>query len=130
MTLFHIDSPAVADAGSEVEIQIALRKALKPTPCAFVAVPNGAQRSAWAAMKAKQEGLQTGFPDGMIIWPGGIAFVEIKARSGSLSEQQHIWLNFLTKAGFNAGVFRSVRSCMAWLSEQGAPVPVIGSAAA
>jgi hypothetical protein len=122
MTLFHIDSPAVADSGSEVEIQIALRKALKLTPCAFVAVPNGAQRTAWAAIKAKQEGLQTGFPDGMVIWPNGIAFVEIKTRSGSLSEQQHIWLNFLTKAGHRCGVFRSVKSCLSWLAEQGAPV--------
>lgn len=120
--LFHVDSPAVADGGSEVEIQISLRKALKLTPCAFVAVPNGAQRTAWAAMKAKQEGLQAGFPDGMVIWPGGIAFVEIKARSGSLSESQHIWLNFLTKAGHPCGVFRSVKSCLSWLSERGAPV--------
>ena len=120
--LFHVDSPAVADAGSEVEIQIALRKALKLTPCAFVAVPNGAQRTAWAAMKAKQEGLQSGFPDGMVIWPGGIAFVEIKTRSGSLSEQQHIWLNFLTKSGHACGVFRSVKSCLSWLSDRGAPV--------
>lgn len=123
MTLFHIDSPAVADPGSEIEIQIALRKALKLTQCAFVAVPNGAQRTAWAAIKAKQEGLQAGFPDGLVMWPGGgIAFVEIKARSGSLSEQQHIWLNWLTKAGFACGVFRSVNTCLDWLAEQGAPV--------
>ena len=120
--LFHVDSPAVADAGSEIKIQIALRKALKLTKVAFVAVPNGAQRTAWAAIKAKQEGLQAGFPDGMCIWDGGIAFVEIKARSGSLSEQQHIWLNFLTKAGHRCGVFRSVRTCLDWLAEQGAPV--------
>lgn len=133
MTLFHIDSPAVADAGSEIEIQIALRKALKkraPT-VAFVAVPNGAQRTAWAAIKAKQEGLQAGFVDALVMWPnGGIAFVEIKTRSGSLSEQQHIWLNYLAKAGFNCGVFRSVSSCLAWLSERGAPVLSSESAAA
>lgn len=123
MTLFHIDSPAVADDGSEVEIQIRLRKALKLRPgIAFVAVPNGAQRTAWAAIKAKQEGLQAGFPDGMVIWPGGIAFVEIKARSGSLSEAQHVWLNYLTNAGHPCGVFRSVDSCLAWLSRQGAPI--------
>jgi hypothetical protein len=122
--LFHVDPPAVADDGDEITIQIRLRKALKAYPSiAFVAVPNGAQRTAWAAIKAKQEGLQSGFPDGLVMWPGGIAFVEIKARSGSLSEQQHIWLNWLTKAGFKAGVFRSVSTCLTWLAVQGAPIP-------
>lgn len=121
--LFHVDPPAVADAGDELSIQIALRKKLKGNPAiAFVAVPNGAQRTAWAAMKAKQEGLQAGFPDCIIMWPGGMAFAEIKARAGTLSDQQHIWLNWLTNAGFNCGVFRSVASCLDWLESLGAPV--------
>lgn len=129
--LFHVDSPAVADEGSEVEIQVRLRKALKQTPCAFVAVPNGAQRTAWAAMKAKQEGLQKGFVDALVLAPGElVAFIEIKTRSGQLSEDQHVWLNYLTKAGFRCGVFRSVDSCLAKLREWGFPVQQVGSAAA
>lgn len=139
MTLFHVDSPAVADTGSEIEIQIALRKALKKRAplVAFVGIPNGAQRTAWAAIKAKQEGLQPGFPDAAVLWPGGLAFPELKTRSGSLSEQQFIWLNWLAKAGFKAGVFRSVNSCLWWLFDLGAPIdmtglsrPVAGSKAA
>lgn len=128
MTLFHVDSPAVADSGSEVEIQIALRKALKKRApaVAFVAVPNGAVRTAWASMKAKQEGLQKGFPDAVVLWPGGVAFPELKTRGGSLSEQQHIWLNWLTKAGFNAGVFRAVNTCLWWLFDLGAPIDMTG----
>lgn len=122
--LFHVDAPAVADAGDELSIQVALRKALKlrAPGIAFIAVPNGAQRTAWAAMKAKQEGMQAGFPDAVLIWEGGIAFAEIKARAGSLSDQQHIWLNYLTKCGFPAGVFRSVETCISWLEGLGAPV--------
>lgn len=122
--LFHHDLPAVADPGDELSIQVALRKELKKRApgIAFVAVPNGAQRTAWAAMKAKAEGLQAGFPDCMLIWEGGIAFAEIKARAGSLSDQQHVWLNHLTKCGFPVGVFRSVETCLAWLEGLGAPV--------
>lgn len=127
--LFHVDSPAVADSGDELSIQVRLRKALKmraPT-VNFAAVPNGAQRTAWAAMKAKQEGLQPGFADCILQWPGaGIAFTEIKARSGQLSEQQHIWLNWQVKAGFNAGVFRAVNTCLWWLFDLGAPIDMTG----
>lgn len=125
--LFHIDAKAVADTGDELSIQVRLRKALKKAPSiAFIAVPNGAQRTAWAGIKAKQEGLQPGFPDGIVIWPGGIAFVEIKTRAGDLSDQQHIWLNWLTKAGFNVGVFRAVETCLWWLFDLGAPIDMAG----
>jgi hypothetical protein len=122
--LFHIDPASVADDGDELSIQINLRKELKKRApaVAFVAVPNGAQRTAWASIKAKQEGLQSGFPDGLLIWKCGIAFAEIKTRTGVLSEQQHVWLNFLTKAGFPCGVFRSANSCIGWLAGLGAPV--------
>ena len=123
--LFHVDPRDVADTGDELSIQVRLRKELKllAPKVALVAVPNGAQRTVWAAMKAKQEGLQAGFPDCVLIWPeGGIAFAEIKARAGELSEAQHVWLNWLTKAGHHCGVFRSSRTCIEWLQGLGAPV--------
>lgn len=122
--LFHIDPASVADAGDELSIQVALRKALKlTTGVRFVAIPNGAQRTAWSAMKAKQEGLASGFPDAIVLGPERlIAFLEIKARTGSLSEQQHIWLNYLTAAGFNCGVYRSVATALDALRDWGFPV--------
>lgn len=128
MTLFHIDPPSVADAGDELSIQVRLRKELKKRApgVAFVAVPNGAQRTAWAAMKAKQEGMAAGFPDALILWKGGYAFPEIKTRTGTLSDQQHIWLNYLTNAGHPCGVFRSVATCLAWLASLGAPIDMAG----
>ena len=123
--LFHVDERAVADDGDELSIQVRLRKELKilAPKVALVAVPNGAQRTVWAAMKAKQEGLQKGFPDAILMWPeGGIAMAEIKARNGDLSDDQIIWLNWLSKAGFSCGVFRSSRTCLEWLQSLGAPV--------
>ena len=123
--LFHLDPPADADPGDELSIQIALRKALKKQAplCRLAGIPNGAQRTIWAAMKAKQEGMTPGFADCIVQWPGGgIAFVELKTRTGTLSEQQHIWMNWQSQAGFNVGVFRSVSSCLAWLEGLGAPV--------
>lgn len=125
--LFHVDPPAVADAGDELSIQVALRKAIKMRGPAmrFAAMPNGAQRTVWAAMKAKAEGLTAGFADCIIQWPGGgIAFPELKTRTGQLSEQQHIWLNWNAQAGFNVGVFRSVTTCLLWLAALGAPLDV------
>ncbi|QDZ07474.1 VRR-NUC domain-containing protein [Sphingomonas panacisoli] len=128
--LFHIDPPSVADAGDELSIQVGIRKALKaraPT-VAFVAVPNGAQRTAWASIKAKQEGLASGFPDAIVLWSGGYAFPEIKNRTGTLSEQQHVWLNYLTKGDHPCGVFRSVATCLRWLAGLGAPIDLEGLA--
>lgn len=123
--IFHIDPKAVADEGDELSIQIRLRKELKKRApgVAFVAIPNGAQRTAWAGIKAKQEGLQRGFPDCMVLAPDQrIAFLEIKTATGVLSDDQHVWLNFLTKSGFNCGVYRSVETAMAALREWGFPV--------
>jgi len=121
--LFHVDAPAVADPGDELALQIALRKAISKTPSVkLVAIPNGAQRTTWAAMKAKQEGMAAGFPDCEILWNGGRAYVELKTRTGTLSEQQHVWLNWLTQNGHSCGVFRSVATCLTWLHGLGAPV--------
>jgi len=122
--IFHYDAPAVAETGDEISIQVRIRKAIKARlrDCEFVAVPNGTQRTAWTALNAKREGMKSGFPDGMILWPGGVAFAEVKARSGALSDNQIDWLNRLTRMGHKAGCFRSVETCLAWLVANGAPV--------
>jgi hypothetical protein len=122
--LFHHDTPSVADDGDELSIQVALRKALaKIAPgVRLIAIPNGAQRTVWAAMKAKQEGMASGFPDCEILWNGGHAYVELKTRTGKLSDAQHLWLNWLTQNGHSCGVFRSVATCLTWLHDLGAPV--------
>lgn len=122
---YHVDPRSVADEGSELSIQVALRRALKTlAPKAkLVAVPNGGQRSAWAAMQAKKEGMSAGFPDVLVMAPGGyIAFLEIKAKAGSLSEAQLDWLCHLHNMGFPVGVFRSVGTALDFLRKAGFPV--------
>ncbi|MFC0302756.1 VRR-NUC domain-containing protein [Rhizorhabdus histidinilytica] len=129
--LFHVDPRANAEQGDELAIQVRMRTTLlKIAPkLRFVATPNGARRTMWEARKSKAEGLAAGFPDATILWPGGIAFVEIKARNGSLSVDQINWLNWLTQAGFNCGVFNNSASLFAKLREWGAPVPAMKVAA-
>jgi hypothetical protein len=121
---FHYDPPAVADEGSEFEIQVRLRNRVKMVAprIRLVATPNGGKRSQWEAMRAKAEGMSAGFVDLQAIWPGGIAFLEMKARSGTLSEAQIDWLNWLHNAGFPCGCFRSVESAVEFLRRAGAPV--------
>lgn len=120
---FHVDPPAIADSGDEIGIQTRLRSRIRTIAPAvrLVAIPNAGQRTAWAAMNAKREGLAKGFPDLLALWGGGSAFLEIKVRSGSLSTDQIAWLNWLYAGGHSVGVFRSVDSAIAFLRQQGAP---------
>jgi hypothetical protein len=121
--IFHCDLPAVADPGDELAIQVRLRarcKMLAPT-MRLVATPNGAKRTAYSAMKAKAEGMSKGFPDLNALAPNFNAYLEIKARAGSLSTEQVEWLNFLHRCGFPSGCFRSVDTAVAFLIDAGAP---------
>lgn len=47
-----------------------------------------------------------GFPDVTLCGPGGVLFRELKAAKGSLSPEQKVWLEALTAAGADAGVWR------------------------
>lgn len=114
-----------AAAPSELQEQQALRKRLyyAAPQIKLVAVPNAARRSQWEANKARQEGLAKGFPDLAAIWPGGgIAFIEMKAKTGRVSEHQQEWLDRLIAYGFRAAVCRSADAAIAFLRECGAPV--------
>lgn len=121
---FPYDPPAAADDGDELSIQTRLRQRLRMTApgLRFVATPNAGKRTFAAAARAKQEGMSAGFPDVSVIWPGGIAFIELKQRKGSLKPEQIDWLNFLHNAGHPCGCFRSVDSVIAFLRSAGAPI--------
>ena len=121
---FHVDPRNAADQGSELAIQSRFRSRMKilAPKVRLVAVPNGGQRTAWAAMKAKQEGMSAGFEDMIAMAPGGlIAFLEFKAKDGSLSEQQLDWLCWHHRADFPCGVFNNPMSAMRFLHQQGFP---------
>ena len=129
--LFHYDPPSVADEGDELSIQVRIRARMRiiAPSLKLVAAPNAAKRTAWAAQKAKAEGMTKGMPDLQALWSNGsgaaavpgVAFLEIKQRKGSLSPEQIDLLNWLHNAGFPCGCFRSVASAEAFLRRHGAP---------
>lgn len=131
---FHCDERAAADPGDELAIQVRLRARLRMLApgVRLVATPNAGKRTAWAAMKAKAEGMAAGWPDVTVLWSNGmgvnpvpgIAFLELKARDGSLSVPQIDTLNFLHNAGFPCGCFRSVDTAIEFLRRHGAPFAV------
>lgn len=47
-----------------------------------------------------------GFPDTVIVGPGGVAFVEVKSSEGLVSLDQAQWLNLLQRDGHQAGMVR------------------------
>jgi VRR-NUC domain len=126
---FHVDAPAVADAGSEIDIQARFRARLRTLAprvrCA--AVPNAGKRTGWAAQQAKKEGLASGYPDLIVTWSNsgipGVAWLEFKAKAGDVSEAQFDWLMHLHNCGHHVGVFRSVETALAFVRNAGAPFP-------
>lgn len=136
--VFHVDPPCVADSGDELAIQTRFRsrmKMLAPT-VRLVATPNAGKRTAWAAMKAKQEGMSKGFPDLAAYWANGrgdnavpgTAYLEFKAKGGALSVEQVDWMNWLHMSGFPCGVFNSVDSAVEFLRRAGAPFSMAAAA--
>lgn len=114
----------VAIAPKEVDIQAGFRAKLRYVAPAVsvVAIPNAAKRSQWAAMQAKREGMASGFPDVMCLWPGGICFIEFKTATGRASGNQLEWLNRLDRFGFPNGIARSIEDAVSILTRAGAPV--------
>lgn len=109
----------------EIEIQQAFRKRLYYTApkVRVVAVPNAAKRSQWAIMQAKREGLSSGFPDVLCIWPGaGVAFVEFKRPGGATSPNQSEWHERLDAYGHRIFVAYGVDQAIDFLRQCGAPI--------
>lgn len=110
---------------TELAEQQALRKRLyyAAPEIQVVAVPNAARRTQWEARRAKQEGLATGFPDLLCIWPGGIAFLEMKrVKGGTVSANQAEWIERLQAYGFPAAVCRGADAAIDFLRSVGAPI--------
>jgi hypothetical protein len=68
-------------------------------------------------LKVKLDG-QRGFPDRLIVLPGGrVAFVELKRPGGGVvSVQQTLWINILTTLGHKAIVSDSLEEVIAALA--------------
>lgn len=109
----------------EADIVAAFKKRLYYTApkVKVVGIPNAGRRSRWEIARAKKEGLATGFPDCLVIWPGGgEAFIEFKTPKGRLTEAQSEWQALLVEYGFRHAVCRSADDAIEFLRMCGAPV--------
>ena len=129
--IFHVDPAAIADAGTELDIQarfIGRMRKLAPG-IKVVATPNGGKRTAWEGMKAKREGMVAGWPDVTCFWSNGIdesaipglCMIEFKARGGRLSDEQIHWGSWLTRHGFRFAVCRSAETAVEFVRASGGP---------
>jgi hypothetical protein len=89
-------------ARPERAIQIAIKKHLALYGIVVVHVPNEGKRTTIAGRLIKQEGVLPGFPDLVLLAPGGrVAFVEVKAPGGRLSDRQRECHAMLARLGHN-----------------------------
>ena len=122
---FHYDPPKVAlPDRSEEQIQstfIGRLKIIAPR-IRVVASLNGVRTSAMQAIKAKRTGMAKGFPDTQCLAGGRLcAFIEFKAKSGSLDDEQINWLNWLHGCGFPVAVCRHPDTAAEFLRSHGFP---------
>ena len=109
----------------ELAIVMAFKKALyyAAPSVRVVAIPNAGKRGLAAIRQAKREGLATGFPDVMCIWPGaGIAFIEFKRPGGATSDNQDEWHQRLADMGHRVCVASAAAQAVNFLVECGAPI--------
>ena len=100
----------------------------------YAHVPNGGARSASEGSRLKKMGVRPGFPDLILIFPGGrSAYVEMKAGTGKLSPDQGHWYDSLVFHGHSYYVCRSLEEMQqivagmeALKSEQVKQIPFIG----
>jgi ATP-dependent exoDNAse (exonuclease V) beta subunit len=111
---------------TEAEIVAGFRKKLymQSPEIKWIAVPNAGRRGPAAVRQAKREGMQTGFVDGLCIWPGGgILFLEWKRNAtAKASENQAEWLARLDRYGFPVALVSSADEALGVLRMCGAPV--------
>jgi hypothetical protein len=75
----------------------------------FFHVPNGGARSATEGAIFKSLGVLAGVPDLVFIIPGGkVAFMEVKAAKGAITDSQHAFAEAAVAAGAAWAVVRSI----------------------
>lgn len=95
-------------AAPERAIQIAIRDRLRLRGVTAIAVPNAGKRTVVAGMLLKAEGMFPGFPDLIVLGnEGRVAFLEVKAAKGRLSDAQEDCHDMLKRRGHLVAVVRS-----------------------
>lgn len=88
---------------------------------------NEGKRGKRMAAKMKGMGLLAGMPDTVIVWDGGMAFIEWKGwaasgAAGKLSQQQIETCNRIHRNGHPVACFFRAQTALNWLRGLGAPL--------
>jgi len=73
-------------------------------------IPNGGSRDVREGANLKAQGVKRGIPDIGLFYPTTYAglFIEMKIKTGSVSNDQQAWRDFLNSVGYKAKV------CYSW----------------
>lgn len=110
----------------EHQIQAAIMDYLDgalPSSCYAFAVPNGGKRNAITGAILKREGVKAGVADIIVLRnPGLCAMIEVKTKTGSLSNSQKAYRDWCVANGFPYAVVRGVGDVQAALMDWGVPL--------
>ena len=90
-------------------------------------VPNGGQRSRTEAAILKGLGVLAGIPDLILLWPGHVAGLEMKAPKGKPTPEQEAIGERMIQMGHLWGVARSPEEAIALFAQWGVPTKARGS---
>jgi len=111
-------TPSVIAAGmTERQLEDGIRRILKDLPSLLWYHTHDSRRS------------PSGFPDLVTVGPWGILYRELKKEKGRLTKAQQEWLNALSSAGANAGVWRPNALLSGQIARELAAIAGIGGAA-
>lgn len=97
-------------------------RAVLPSGWIVMHVPNGGSRNPIEGANLKKLGVVAGWPDISIYGPSGSYFMEVKSKSGRLSQCQHRIIDQLADMGRHVAVVRSVDEAQAYAREWGLPL--------
>lgn len=75
-----------------------------------------------AGARFKKQGLKAGAPDNLIVWDGRVFFVELKSKTGRISDAQKIVIPAIESAGAPVAVARTLEDVAAALTAWGIPL--------
>jgi len=90
-------------------------------------VPNGGKRSKTEAAILKGLGVRAGVPDLILLWPGHVAGLEMKAPKGKPTPEQEAIGEKFIQMGHQWGVARSPEEAIALMARWGVPTKARGS---
>jgi hypothetical protein len=107
-----------------------IMKGKYPQLCMLYHVPNGGTRDVVEATNLKRQGVKKGVPDLVLASPNtryaGLYIELKKAKSGTLSQEQKIWIRNLNAIGYFAACcrgFKEAVECLEWyLSIEALPI--------